>query len=111
MVVDFSPALGVDESGKLFTYAESMNNPAAFVEFSEAGKPKFKQWILKRYPETWKSQIGTVEFKELWGVQYTGLQVRKDPGVMDRIPGMHHNGAGPFYRFLHESCKDMDQAP
>jgi cytochrome c biogenesis protein len=81
MVVDFSPALGVDKSGKLFTYAESMNNPAAFVEFSEAGKPKFKQWILKRYPETWKSQIGTVEFKELWGVQYTGLQVRKDPGV------------------------------
>ncbi len=81
MVADFSPALGVDKSGKLFTYAESMNNPAAFVEFSEAGKPKFKQWILKRYPETWKSQIGTVEFKELWGVQYTGLQVRKDPGV------------------------------
>jgi len=81
MVVDFSPALGVDKSGKLFTYAESMNNPAAFVEFSEAGKPKFKQWVLKRYPETWKSQIGTVEFKELWGVQYTGLQVRKDPGV------------------------------
>ena len=81
VVVDFTPALGVDKSGKLFTYAESMNNPAAFVEFSETGKPKFRQWFLKRYPETWKSQMGTVEFKDLWGVQYTGLQVRKDPGV------------------------------
>lgn len=81
VVVDFTPALGVDASGKLFTYAESMNNPAAFVEFAEAGKPKFRQWVLKRYPETWKSPIGVVEFKDLWGVQYTGLQVRKDPGV------------------------------
>ena len=81
VVVDFSPALGVDESGKLFSYAESMNNPAAFVEFSEAGKPKFRQWLLKRYPETWKSPVGIVEFKNLWGVQYTGLQVRQDPGV------------------------------
>ncbi len=80
-VVDFSPALGVDESGKLFSYAESMNNPAAFVEFSEAGKPKFKQWVLKRYPETWKTPVGIVEFRDLWGVQYTGLQVRQDPGV------------------------------
>ena len=24
---------------------------------------------------------GVVEFKDLWGAQYTGLQVRKDPGV------------------------------
>jgi len=80
-VADFSPALGVDPSGKLFTYAESMNNPAVFVQFSEAGNPKFKQWILKRYPDTWKTEAGTVEFRDLWGVQYTGLQVRKDPGV------------------------------
>ena len=58
-----------------------MINPAAFVEFSQAGKPKFRQWVLKRYPETWKSPLGIVEFKNLWGVQYTGLQVRQDPGV------------------------------
>ncbi len=80
-IVDFTPALGVDESGKLFTYAETMNNPAVFVEFTEAGKPKYQRWILKRYPETWKLQDGIVEFKGLWGAQYTGLQVRKDPGV------------------------------
>ena len=80
-VVDFSPAIAVDESGKLFSYAESMNNPAVFVEFTENGKAKYKQWILKRYPQTWKVADGIVEFKDLWKSQYTGLQVRKDPGV------------------------------
>jgi cytochrome c biogenesis protein len=80
-VVDFSPAIAMDESGRLFTYANQMNNPAAFVEFFENGKSKHKQWILKRYPETWKTPFGIVEFKDLWGVQATGLQVRKDPGV------------------------------
>ncbi|BCB96671.1 cytochrome c biogenesis protein [Dissulfurispira thermophila] len=80
-VSDFSPALGIDESGRLFTYAEMMNNPAVFVEFTENGKPKYNQWILKRYPQTWKVPDGIIEFKDLWGAQYTGLQVRKDPGV------------------------------
>lgn len=80
-VVDFTPALGIDEKGRLFTYSEMMNNPAVFVEFAENGKPKYKQWILKRYPQTWALPDGAVEFKDLWGAQYTGLQVRKDPGV------------------------------
>jgi len=80
-VVDFSPALAVDESGKLYTYAETMLNPAAFMEFSENGSVKYRQWIVARSPQTWKVADGIVEFKHLWGAQYTGLQVRKDPGV------------------------------
>ncbi|HEX8948172.1 MAG TPA: cytochrome c biogenesis protein ResB, partial [Dissulfurispiraceae bacterium] len=80
-IENFSPALGQDESGRLYTYAEMMNNPAVLVAFTENGKPKYKQWILKRYPQTWRVPDGTVEFKTLWGAQYTGLQVRKDPGV------------------------------
>lgn len=80
-VADFSPALGIDEAGRMFTYAEMMNNPAVFVEFAENGKPKYNQWILKRYPQTWSVPDGMVEFKDLWGAQYTGLQVRKDPGI------------------------------
>lgn len=80
-VADFSPAIAVDEAGKLFTYAETMNNPAVFVEFSEKGKMKYSRWILLRHPETWEVPDGRVEFMDLWGAQYTGLQVRKDPGV------------------------------
>lgn len=81
-VQDFSPAIGVDKaSGQLITYANQMNNPAAFVEFFEGSKSVHKQWVLKRYPDTWKTPFGSVELVDIWGVQYTGLQVRKDPGV------------------------------
>lgn len=82
IIRDFSPALGIDESGRAFTYTESMNNPAVLIEFTEKGKHKYSGWILKRYPTTWQLPEGhTVEFKDLWGAQYTGLQVRKDPGL------------------------------
>ena len=59
-----------------------MNNPAVFISFYENNKRKYGGWILKRYPETWKLPEGhVVEFIDFWGIQYTGLQVRKDPGV------------------------------
>ncbi len=81
-IIDFSPALKIDEHGQAFTYADQMNNPAALIEFSESGKHKLSGWILRRYPETWQLPEGhRVEFLDYWGVEFTGLQVRKDPGV------------------------------
>ncbi len=81
-IVDFSPALKIDEGGHVFTYSNQMNNPAVYVDFSESGKHKYSGWILKRYPETWQMPEGPrVEFIDYWGVEFTGLQVRKDPGV------------------------------
>jgi cytochrome c biogenesis protein len=78
-LVDFSPALRIDN---FTTYTNQMNNPAVFVEFSEKGKSTYSGWILRRYPETWQLPEGSrVEFIDLWGVEFTGLQVRKDPGV------------------------------
>jgi len=79
---DFSPALSFDQQGRAFTFSEMMNNPAVFIDFREGGKEKYAGWILKRYPQTWKTPEGhTVQFIDFWGVQYTGLQVRRDPGV------------------------------
>ncbi|MCX8028330.1 MAG: cytochrome c biogenesis protein ResB [Thermodesulfovibrionales bacterium] len=80
-ISDFAPALGMDESGRLFNYADSMNNPAVMLEFFEGNRLIDRQWILKRYPQTWQTKFATIEFVDLWGSQYTGLQVRKDPGV------------------------------
>jgi cytochrome c biogenesis protein len=80
-VSDFSPALSIDQSGKPFTYDEHLKNPAVFIDFSGAGK-NTSGWILKRYPQTWNLPDGNkVEFLDYWGVEYTGMQVRKDPGV------------------------------
>lgn len=81
-IKDFSPALSFDQRGRPFTYTEMMNNPAVFIDFREKGKEKYSGWIAKREPMTWRLPEGhTVEFIDLWGAQYTGLQVRKDPGV------------------------------
>lgn len=80
-ISDFSPALSIDPSGKPFTYDEQLKNPAVFIEFSGAGQ-NASGWILKRYPQTWNLPDGNrVEFLDYWGVEYTGMQVRKDPGV------------------------------
>ncbi len=59
-----------------------MVNPAIAIEFNAPGKEKYKGWILKRYPETGILPGGhSIKFADYWGVEYTGLQVSKDPGV------------------------------
>ena len=80
---NFSPALTRDpQTGNLTTYTDKLINPAVLVQFSEAGKQSFTGWILKRYPETGVLPQGhKVELLDYWGVEYTGLQVSRDPGV------------------------------
>jgi cytochrome c biogenesis protein len=82
-IADFSPALTRDRNtGELTTYSESMVNPAVAIEFTQPGMKKYKGWILKRYPETGMLRGGhSIKFADYWGVEYTGLQVSKDPGV------------------------------
>ncbi len=82
-IVDFSPALGRDQStGALITYAENMVNPAVGIRFDVPGEGNFKGWVLKRYPETGMLPGGhLIRFEDYWGVEYTGLSVSKDPGV------------------------------
>jgi cytochrome c biogenesis protein len=80
-IANFSPALTFDQGGRPFTYDKNMVNPAVYVEFSGLGNP-YAAWFFKRYPQTWNLPDGSrIEFQDYWGVQYTGLQVRKDPGV------------------------------
>lgn len=81
-IIDFSPALKIDEHGHAFTFANQMSNPAALLQFSEGRANTFSGWVLKRHPETWQLADGSrVEFLDYWGVEFTGLQVRRDPGV------------------------------
>jgi cytochrome c biogenesis protein len=82
-IVDFSPALGRDpRTGELATYAENMVNPAIAIQFNMPGGESFKGWIFRRYPQTGILPGGhEIKFDDYWGVEYTGLQVSKDPGV------------------------------
>ncbi len=81
-VAEFSPALAFDRgTGRPFTYTETMNNPAMRLLINEGGKER-SRWITKRRPATWAIDGShTVELMDVWGAQYTGLQVRRDPGV------------------------------
>ncbi|MDA8327037.1 MAG: cytochrome c biogenesis protein ResB [Nitrospiraceae bacterium] len=81
-LAEFNPALAFDDSGKPITYSQMMTNPAVRVEITDGKGPGVSKWIAQRYPETWRLPDGsTVGLQDFWGVQYTGLQVRKDPGV------------------------------
>jgi cytochrome c biogenesis protein len=100
-ILDFSPALKIDDNGHVFTYANQMNNPAVYIDFSESGKHKYAGWLLKRYPETWQLPEGPrVEFIDCWGVEFTGLQVRKDPGVWIVYLGCVAISIGLFVAFF-----------
>lgn len=82
-IANFSPALTFDQSGKVRTYDENMKNPAALVEFTGMPGGSFSGWIFKRFPQTWELPDGSrLEFLDVWGVEFTGMQVRKDPGVL-----------------------------
>lgn len=82
-IVNFSPALTRDpQTGALATYSDSLVNPAVAIKFDEMGKEKLTGWILKRYPETGIMPDGNqIKFEDYRGVEYTWLQVAKDPGV------------------------------
>ena len=81
VVTEFIPALSFDSSGKPFNYTKMMNNPAIRLNIKE-GQVAYSKWILKRYPDTWTLTSGhVIALTDVWGAQYTGLQVRKDPGV------------------------------
>lgn len=100
-IVDFSPALKIDESGHVFTYTNQMNNPAVYIDVLESGRHKYSGWILKRHPETWQLPEGPmVEFVDYWGVEFTGLQVRKDPGVRIVYLGCITISIGLFIAFF-----------
>ncbi|MBI5057960.1 MAG: cytochrome c biogenesis protein ResB [Nitrospirae bacterium] len=83
-VVNFSPALTQDRNtGALTTYSDNMVNPGVAIQFSIPGMQPFTGWVLKRYPETGALPGGhSVKFADYQGVEYTGLQVSKDPGVI-----------------------------
>ena len=99
-LIQFSPALAFSNSGRAFTYSRTMTNPAVQVEVDD-GAGAATRWILQRFPATWNlPDGGTLELKDFWGVQYTGLEVRKDPGVWVVYLGCITLALGLFIAFF-----------
>ncbi len=80
-VGDFTPALAFDDSQRPYTYSKMMVNPAIRLDVT-GPSGSYSEWVLQRFPESWRLTDGNIaQFNHFWGVQYTGLQTRKDPGV------------------------------
>jgi cytochrome c biogenesis protein len=81
-IADFNPSFYLDPStGQSVIRERSMTNPAVLIEFYDKGALKESRWILKREPRTGIIGGDAVGFLDLWGVQYTGLQVNNTPGL------------------------------
>ncbi len=87
-IIDFSPALFFQEgTGRLYTperFKKQMVHPAVKIKFEEPGKKTFTRWIHKRLPDSPQTILQSghkIKFVDYWGVEYTGLQVSRDPGV------------------------------
>jgi cytochrome c biogenesis protein len=85
-VIGFSPTLDRDrrssELGTNSYYKDQLVNPAVAIEVEAPGREKFVGWFLQGdttivVPEA----EHTIKFDEFNGIEYTGLQVAKDPGV------------------------------
>ncbi|MBF0457656.1 MAG: cytochrome c biogenesis protein ResB [Nitrospirae bacterium] len=102
-ITTFSPALSFDKDERPYTYTDNMNNPAVFIEVTSENEKEEKKsgWVVKRYPNTWKMPDGsTVELVDNYGYQYTGLQVRKDPGVWVVYAGCLFMAIGLYSAFF-----------
>lgn len=102
-VADFSPAIGFNKNtGEYYTYEkERANNPAVKLEITTP-KGKRDAWVLQRYPDTgnFREENVIIELADIWGLQYTGIQVRKDPGVWIVYLGCVFMAIGLFMSFF-----------
>ncbi|MBQ3034307.1 MAG: cytochrome c biogenesis protein ResB, partial [Deferribacterales bacterium] len=82
-ITDFAPTLARDGEGNIFSSSDEMKNPAILIEIYNIDEPVLRGWVLKNYPESGIiDELGLkIHFDELWGVEYTGLSVKKDPGT------------------------------
>lgn len=82
-IVDFAPTLAADEEGRIYSSSNEMLNPAVLLEVYEVENPILRGWVLKNNPSSgdFKELGFKLDFQGLYGVEYTGLSVKKDPGT------------------------------
>jgi cytochrome c biogenesis protein len=77
-----------------------MNNPAVKLSITEP-TGSYSKWVMRRNQNTWRLTSGDViELREVFGAQQTGLQVRKDPGVLLVYLGCALMGIGLYIAFF-----------
>ncbi len=86
VIIGFSPTLDRDRRtealGTNAYYKDKLVSPAIAVEIDMPGKEKFVGWFLKERATSITPDVGhSIRFEDFQGIEYTGLQVAKDPGI------------------------------
>jgi len=85
-VIGFSPTLDRDRRtnalGTNMFFKDQLVNPAVAIEVEAPGRDKFVGWFIQGDPTIMVPGTNdTLTFNEFNGIEFTGLQVAKDPGV------------------------------
>ena len=82
-LVAFYPDLVIGQDNQPMNRSDELRNPAALLEVDKGGKPLFRSWVFAFFPEVHSVKHAPFRFRyvSFKGLQYTGLQVSKDPGV------------------------------
>ncbi len=82
-LVAFYPDLVIGRDNQPMNRSDELRNPAALLEVDERGKPRFRSWVFAFFPEVHNVKYAPFKFEyvSFKGLQYTGLQVSRDPGV------------------------------
>ncbi len=82
-LVAFFPDLVLGPDNQPMNRSEELRNPAALLEVRKDGKFLYRSWVFAFFPEVHSVQDVPFKFRyvSFKGLQYTGLQVSKDPGV------------------------------
>jgi len=82
-LVAFFPDLVLGKNNQPMNRSEELRNPAALLEVEKDGSPQYRSWVFAFFPEVHSVRNAPFRFRYLSfeGLQYTGLQVSKDPGV------------------------------
>jgi len=82
-LVAFFPDLVLGRDNQPMNRSQELRNPAALLEVDKGGKYRYRSWVFAFFPEVHSVKNAPFKFHYISfkGLQYTGLQVSKDPGV------------------------------
>lgn len=82
-MLNFVPDFAI-EGKRIYTKSNQVKNPAAAVRLTLADGRVMSTWLFRNYPNVHSLEGAdfTVTFVDYQGLQYTGLQVAYDPGVL-----------------------------
>ncbi len=82
-LVGFYPDLVLGENNQPMSRSDELRNPAALLEVRRNGRYLGRSWMFAFHPNIHSSpdMPYTFRYVRFKGLQYTGIQVSKDPGV------------------------------